>query len=81
MFWNTTWIELNKGQSVEKALYDIAGTLENFGQEQKGVGSTQIQATLSVAITSSARPIRRHGTTRCYVNSWASAMSQRPTTR
>ena len=37
MFWNTTWIEQNKGKSVEKALYEIAGTLQKYGQEHDGV--------------------------------------------
>jgi hypothetical protein len=37
MFWNTTWIEQKKGKSVEKALYEIAGTLEKYGQEHEGI--------------------------------------------
>ncbi|MFN8229224.1 MAG: hypothetical protein U0R18_21170 [Mycobacterium sp.] len=37
MFWNIMRIERNKGKSVEKALYDIADTLETYGQEGKGI--------------------------------------------
>lgn len=37
MFWNTMSIERSSNKSVEDALYDIAGTLEKFGEEHKGV--------------------------------------------
>ncbi|KKF03411.1 hypothetical protein [Mycolicibacterium obuense] len=37
MFWNTMWIEQNKGQSVEKALYDIADTLAHYGRDGDGL--------------------------------------------
>jgi hypothetical protein len=37
MFRNTTWITENKGQTVQKALYEIAGTLEKYGRDDKGV--------------------------------------------
>jgi hypothetical protein len=36
MFRNTTWISENKSQTVQDALYDIAGTLKDYGQEHKG---------------------------------------------
>lgn len=37
MFWNTTWITENKGKTVEKALYEIADTLQDYRREDKGV--------------------------------------------
>jgi hypothetical protein len=37
MFWNTTWITENKDQTVQKALYEIAGTLKDYSQEDRGV--------------------------------------------
>lgn len=37
MFWNTTWITQDKGETVQKALYEIAGTLKDYSHEDKGV--------------------------------------------
>lgn len=37
MFWNTTWITPRKSNTVENALYEIAGTLKSYGQEHGGV--------------------------------------------
>lgn len=37
MFWNTTWITEHKSETIQKALYDIAGTLKDYGKENKGV--------------------------------------------
>ncbi|WP_240563161.1 hypothetical protein [Mycobacterium sp. IS-1264] len=37
MFWNTTYVTEHKSETVEKALYDIAGTLKDYGQEHSGV--------------------------------------------
>ncbi|ULP35821.1 hypothetical protein MJO55_21600 [Mycolicibacterium rufum] len=37
MFWNTMWIRRSSNRSVEKALYEIAGTLKRYGQEHDGV--------------------------------------------
>lgn len=37
MFWNTMWIEQNKGKSVEKALYKISDTLAGYSRESDGV--------------------------------------------
>lgn len=37
MFHNTTWIRESKSNSVENALYDIAGSLKGFQNERHGV--------------------------------------------
>lgn len=37
MFWNTMWIERSSNKSVERALYNIAGTLKSYGEEHDGV--------------------------------------------
>jgi hypothetical protein len=37
MFWNMMWIERKKGKTVEDALYDIAGTLKSYHDDESGI--------------------------------------------
>lgn len=37
MFWNTMWIQRSSNKTVENALYEIAGTLKEYGQEHDGI--------------------------------------------
>ena len=37
MFYNTTWIQQNKGKTVTDALYDIASTIKSYKHEDDGI--------------------------------------------